>query len=135
MPKSQVLGLQKRVEELERALGRKALEVDVLKKPSSSRESNYPREYKMVDAYHGMFHRLGLSGLGQATELVLRPAAVRAGIAGRRPKLALHQSNTTRPVGGGDTKGACKYANRIGAGHQTLPVSERGMDRRAAWPS
>ncbi|TSA00168.1 MAG: hypothetical protein D4R81_08095 [Nitrospiraceae bacterium] len=32
VPKSQVLGLQKRVEELERALGRKALEVDVFKK-------------------------------------------------------------------------------------------------------
>lgn len=32
VPKSQVLGLQKRVEELERALGRKALEADVLKK-------------------------------------------------------------------------------------------------------
>ena len=32
VPKSLVLGLQKRVEELERALGRKALEVDVLKK-------------------------------------------------------------------------------------------------------
>jgi transposase-like protein len=32
IPKSQVVGLQKRVEELERALGRKALEVDVLKK-------------------------------------------------------------------------------------------------------
>jgi transposase-like protein len=32
VPKSQVLGLPKRVEELERALGRKALEVDVLKK-------------------------------------------------------------------------------------------------------
>jgi transposase-like protein len=32
VPKSLVGGLQKRVEELERALGRKALEVDVLKK-------------------------------------------------------------------------------------------------------
>lgn len=32
VPRSQVLGLQKRVEELERALGRKALEVEVLKK-------------------------------------------------------------------------------------------------------
>jgi transposase-like protein len=32
VPKSQVLGLQKRVEELERALGRKALEVDGLQK-------------------------------------------------------------------------------------------------------
>ena len=32
VPKSHVLGLQKRVEELERALGRKALETDVLKK-------------------------------------------------------------------------------------------------------
>lgn len=31
IPKSQVLGLQKRIEELERALGRKALEVDVFK--------------------------------------------------------------------------------------------------------
>ena len=70
VPKSQVLGLPKRVEELERALGRKALEVDVLKKPSSSRDSNYPREYKMVGAGHGMFSRLSLSGLGQATELV-----------------------------------------------------------------
>ena len=43
VPKSLVGGLQKRVDELERALGRKALEVDVLKKPSSSRGSNYPR--------------------------------------------------------------------------------------------
>ncbi len=32
VPKSHVLGLQKRVEELERALGRKALQADVLKK-------------------------------------------------------------------------------------------------------
>ena len=32
VPKSQVLGLQKRIEELERALGRKALEVELFKK-------------------------------------------------------------------------------------------------------
>lgn len=32
VPRSQVLGLQKRIDELERALGRKALEVEVLKK-------------------------------------------------------------------------------------------------------
>ena len=32
VPKGQLLGLQKRVEELERALGRKALEVDLFKK-------------------------------------------------------------------------------------------------------
>ena len=32
VPKGQVLGLTKRVDELERALGRKALEVEVLKK-------------------------------------------------------------------------------------------------------
>lgn len=32
IPKSQVTGLQKKIDELERALGRKALEVDVLKK-------------------------------------------------------------------------------------------------------
>ena len=32
VPKSQVVGFAKRVEELERALGRKALEVEVLKK-------------------------------------------------------------------------------------------------------
>ncbi len=32
VPKSQVLTLQKRIEELERALGRKALEVDLFKK-------------------------------------------------------------------------------------------------------
>ena len=36
----------------------------------------------MVGAGHGMFYRLGLSGLGQATELVLRPTVVRAGMAG-----------------------------------------------------
>src|SRR4051794_7634370 len=42
-----------------------------LKKPSSSMDSNYPREYKIVGAGHGMFYRLGLSGLRQATELVL----------------------------------------------------------------
>lgn len=32
IPKSQVITLQKKVDELERALGRKALEVDILKK-------------------------------------------------------------------------------------------------------
>jgi transposase-like protein len=32
IPKSHVAGLQKKIDELERALGRKALEVDVLKK-------------------------------------------------------------------------------------------------------
>ena len=32
VPKSHVMGLQKRVEELEKALGRKAMEVDILKK-------------------------------------------------------------------------------------------------------
>jgi transposase-like protein len=32
VPKSHVLGLQKRVDELERALGQKALEADMLKK-------------------------------------------------------------------------------------------------------
>jgi len=36
----------------------------------------------MVGAGDGMFYRLGLSGLGQATELVLRPTVVRAGMAG-----------------------------------------------------
>ena len=36
----------------------------------------------MVGAGHGMFYRHALSGLGQATELVLRPATVRAGMAG-----------------------------------------------------
>ena len=35
----------------------------------------------MVDAGHGMFDRLGLSGLGEATELVLRPTLVWAGLA------------------------------------------------------
>ena len=37
IPRSQVAPLQKRIEELERALGRKAFEVEVLKKPASSR--------------------------------------------------------------------------------------------------
>ncbi|MCI0596103.1 MAG: transposase [candidate division Zixibacteria bacterium] len=32
IPKGQVVGLQRKVEELERALGRKSLEVDILKK-------------------------------------------------------------------------------------------------------
>jgi transposase len=32
IPKSEVAGLQRKVDELERALGRKALEVDILKK-------------------------------------------------------------------------------------------------------
>lgn len=36
----------------------------------------------MVVAGHGMFDRLSLSGLGQATELVVRPPVVRAGMAG-----------------------------------------------------
>jgi len=164
VPKSHVLGLQKRVEELERALGRKALEVDMLKKPSSSRDSNYPREYKMVGADHGMFYRLGLQGLGPATELVLRLATVRVGMAGEtagggsgdwptpgdqpgvlwlptdpRPPhapgtdvrsqdrvgvhapagLALHQSNTTRPVWAATRRASARGRTEpaLGLGH------------------
>src|SRR6266446_10207922 len=44
VPKSQMLGLQKRVEELERALGRKALEVDVLKKAFELKGLKLPEE-------------------------------------------------------------------------------------------
>jgi hypothetical protein len=36
----------------------------------------------MVGTGHGMFYRLDLSGLGEATELVVRPTVVRAGMAG-----------------------------------------------------
>ena len=44
VPKSLVGGLQKRVEELERALGRKALEVNVLTKPFELKGLNLPEE-------------------------------------------------------------------------------------------
>jgi len=37
IPRSQVAGLQKRIEELERALGRKAYELELSKKSSSSK--------------------------------------------------------------------------------------------------
>jgi transposase-like protein len=75
VPKSQVLGLQKRVDELERALGRKALEVDLFKKSTSSRGSDYPRERKVAGAGHGMFLGDGVSGAGQAAELAVLSAA------------------------------------------------------------
>lgn len=42
IPKSQVTTLQRKVEELERALGRKALEVDVLKKVFELKELKLP---------------------------------------------------------------------------------------------
>jgi len=44
VPTSLVGGLQKRVDELERALGRKALEVDVVKKPFELKGLNLPEE-------------------------------------------------------------------------------------------
>jgi len=44
VPKSPEGGLQKRVEELERALGRKALEVDVLKKTLELKGLKLPKE-------------------------------------------------------------------------------------------
>ena len=44
VPKSLVGGLQKRVDELERALGRKALEVDVLKKTFELKGLKLPEE-------------------------------------------------------------------------------------------
>jgi transposase len=59
VPKSLMGGLQKRVEELERPLGRKTLEVDVLKKPSSSRGSNYPRRCTVVNAHDGLLRLTG----------------------------------------------------------------------------
>ena len=65
VPKSLVGGLQKRVEELERALGCKAWEVDMLKKPSSSRGSSYPRRYMVVNAHDELFRGHGLPSLGK----------------------------------------------------------------------
>jgi transposase-like protein len=44
VPKSHVRGLQKRVEELERALGRKALETDVFKKAFEFKGLKLPEE-------------------------------------------------------------------------------------------
>ena len=44
VPKSLVGGLQKRVDELERALGRKALEVDVLPNPFELKGRKLPEE-------------------------------------------------------------------------------------------
>jgi hypothetical protein len=44
VPKSLAGGLQKRVDELERALGRKALEVDVLKKTFELKGLKLPEE-------------------------------------------------------------------------------------------
>ncbi len=79
VPKSQMLGLQKRIEELERALGRKALEVDLFKKSTSSRGSDYPRGHKVARTGHRMFIGVRLSGAGQAPELALLSTADRAG--------------------------------------------------------
>ena len=42
IPKSRLLPLQRRIEELERALGRKALEVDILKKFCELKELRLP---------------------------------------------------------------------------------------------
>ena len=42
VPKTQLIALQKRVDELERALGRKAMEVDVLKKVFEAKGLKFP---------------------------------------------------------------------------------------------
>jgi transposase-like protein len=72
--KSQVLGLQKRVEELEWALVRKALEVDLFKKPTSSRGSDYPRGHKMAGTEYGLFDGVRVPDVQQVSELALLPA-------------------------------------------------------------
>jgi len=83
VPKSQVLGLQKRVEELERVLGRKVLEVDLFKKSTSSRGSDYPRGQKMAGTERRLFGRVCVPDVQQASEVALLPPARRAGTGGR----------------------------------------------------
>jgi transposase-like protein len=75
VPKSQALGLQKRVEELERAWGGRPWRWIFLKKCTSSRGSDYPRGRKMAGASHRMFRGVRVSGVRQATELAPLPAA------------------------------------------------------------
>lgn len=82
IPKSQMLGLQKRVKELERALGRKALEVGVLKKPSRSRDSHYLRGWKVVGENGGMFVDGGVPALGRPRSWLYSRAAARERVAG-----------------------------------------------------
>jgi len=83
VPKSQVLGLQKRVEELERVLGRKVLEVDLFKKSTSSRGSDYPRGQKMAGTERRLFGRVCVPDVQQASEVALLPPARRAGTGGQ----------------------------------------------------
>ena len=57
VPKSLVGGRQTRVEELKRALGRTALEVDVLKKTFELTGLTYPRKRTVANANDGLLRR------------------------------------------------------------------------------
>ena len=78
VPKSHVLELKRRGEELELA-GGKALEVDVFKKPSRSKDSDYPREHKLIGEGCGMFVGDGVAGAGTHP---LSQAPVESGVNG-----------------------------------------------------
>jgi hypothetical protein len=74
----------------------------------------------MVGAGDGMFDRLGLSGLGQATELVVRPTVVRAGMAGEAAQTDHAQVNSSALVrstfAGRVTQGVTHFAVGITTG-------------------
>lgn len=66
VPKSHGLRLQKRVEELERALGRRALGSCSVKKPTSSKGTHYPmgHKHKMVGEERKLFVGVSQSQTG-----------------------------------------------------------------------
>lgn len=118
VPKSLVGGLQKRVDELERALGRKALEVDVLKKPSSSRRSNYPRKHTVVNAHNGLLRGHGLPSLRQAAEVAVLSTAIAARATAPAPR-----ARRERPA----TPGSQPHLLRLSADPCTAQAARGGV--------
>lgn len=72
--KGQVVALQRKVEELERALGRKTLEHEMFKRSSSSRGSAYPRGAEVADPDAQVFPAGCLPHAGGGPQWALLPA-------------------------------------------------------------
>ena len=144
VPKSLVGGLQRRVDELERALGRKALEVDVFKKTFELKRLKLPEGMYGGYAHNGLLRGHGLPSLGQAAELAVRSTAIGArattpspGARRERPATAGSQPHLLRlpadPCAAQATRGDMQSQNSVASTAATGVALDQSETHHPVW--
>src|SRR5438552_4145492 len=122
VPKSHVLGLQKRVDEVEQALGRKALEADVVKNTFARKGSHDPRGCTV----NGRTAGCSVTVAGRA------PGKLRSGWLVRRPEV---DAATSRLSGASPASDGYRWIQALLKRHGLLcdPTTVWRVMRRRGW--